>query len=82
MVAVSLLQVKKLHWGKLSQVSQGKLSAPKYCEFSDENCEQLYTVFHCQNDLKRESAIFFFQKFDFIKCTDSFSKYVGDFANY
>ena len=25
--------------GKLSQISQGKLSAPKYCEFSDENCE-------------------------------------------
>ena len=39
MVAVSLLQVKKWHWGKLSQISQGKLSAPKYFEFSDENGE-------------------------------------------
>ena len=38
-VAVSLLQVKKGRWGKLSQISQGKLSAPKYCEFSDENSE-------------------------------------------
>ena len=38
-VAVSLLQVKKWRWGKLSQISQGKLSAPKYCEFSDENYE-------------------------------------------
>ena len=37
MVAVSLLQVKKWRWGNLSQISQGKLSAPKYCEFSDEN---------------------------------------------
>ena len=37
MVAVSLLQVKKLRWGKLSQISQGKLSAPKYCKISDEN---------------------------------------------
>ena len=39
MVAVSLLQVKKWRWGKLSDISQGKLSAPKYFEFSDENCE-------------------------------------------
>ena len=39
MVAESLLQVKKWRWGKLSQTSQGKLSAPKYCKFSDENCE-------------------------------------------
>ena len=39
MVASNLLQVKKWRWGKLSQISQGKLSAPKYCEFSDENCE-------------------------------------------
>ena len=39
--AVSLLQVKKWCWGKLSQISQGKLSAPKYFEFSDENCEWL-----------------------------------------
>ena len=31
--------IKKWRWGKLSQISQGKLSAPKYCEFSDENCE-------------------------------------------
>ena len=38
MVAVSLLQVKKWRWGRLSQISQGKLSAPKYYEFSDENC--------------------------------------------
>ena len=38
-VAVSLLQVKKWRWGKLSQISQGKLSAPKYGEFTDENCE-------------------------------------------
>ena len=30
---------KKKRWGKLSQILQGKLSAPKYCEFSDENCE-------------------------------------------
>ena len=52
MVAVSLLQVKKLRWGKLSQILQRKVSAPKYCEFSDENCESLYVVFHCQNDLK------------------------------
>ena len=37
MVAVSLLQVKKWRWGNLSQISQGKLSAPKYCEFLDEN---------------------------------------------
>ena len=54
MMAVSLLQVKKLRWGKLSQISQGKLSAPKYCEFSDENYELLYLVFHCQNDLKTQ----------------------------
>ena len=39
MVAMGLLQVKKWCWGKLSQISQGKLSAPKYCEFSDDNCE-------------------------------------------
>ena len=37
MVIMSLLQVKKWYWGKLSQTSQGKLSASKYCEFSDEN---------------------------------------------
>ena len=30
---------KKWRWGKLSQISQGTLSAPKYCEFSDENYE-------------------------------------------
>ena len=30
---------KKWRWGKLSQISQGKLTASKYCEFSDENCE-------------------------------------------
>ena len=50
MVAVSLVQVKKLCWGKLSQ-----LSASKYCEFSDGNFEDetlLYVAFHCQNDLK------------------------------
>ena len=51
MVAVSLLQIKKCRWGKLSQIAQGKLSAPKYCKFLDENCEQLHVVFHCQNDL-------------------------------
>ena len=39
MMAVSVLQVKKWRWGKLSQISQGKLSASKYYEFSDENCE-------------------------------------------
>ena len=39
MVAVSLLPVKKLRWGKLSQISQGKLSTPKDCELSDENCD-------------------------------------------
>ena len=39
MVAVNLLQVKKLRWGKLSQISQGKFSAPKYYELSEENCE-------------------------------------------
>ena len=39
MEAASLLQVKNLRWGKLSQISHGKLSAPKYCEFLDENCE-------------------------------------------
>ena len=39
MVAVSLLQVKKWRRGKLSQILQGKFSALKYCEFSDENCE-------------------------------------------
>ena len=33
MVAVSLLQVKKWRWGKLTPISQGKLSAPKYYEF-------------------------------------------------
>ena len=38
MMAVSLLQVKKLRWGKLTQISQVKLSAPKYYKFSDENC--------------------------------------------
>ena len=38
-VAVSLLQVKKLRWGKLSQISQGKLSPSRYREFSDKNCE-------------------------------------------
>ena len=38
-MALSLLQVKKLRWGKLSQISQVKLSDTKYCEFSDENCE-------------------------------------------
>ena len=57
MVAVSLLQVKKLSWGKLSQISQGKSSDPKYCEFSDENCEELSVVFHCQNDLKPQRNI-------------------------
>ena len=57
MVAVSLLQVKKWHRGKLSQISQGKLSAPKYCEFSDENWELLYVVFHCQNDLKTKQHV-------------------------
>ena len=30
---------KKLHWGKLSEISQNKLSAPKCFEISDENCE-------------------------------------------
>ena len=30
MAAVSLFQVKKLRWGKLSQILQGKLSALKY----------------------------------------------------
>ena len=40
MVAVSHRElVKKLRWGKLAQISQGKFSAPKYCEFSDENSE-------------------------------------------
>ena len=57
MVAVTLLQLKKWRWGKLSQISQGKLAAPKYCEFSDENREQLYVVFHCQNDLKTQKNI-------------------------
>ena len=33
MVAVNLLQVKKGRWGELSQISQSKLSAPKYCEY-------------------------------------------------
>ena len=51
MVAGSLLRVKKLRWGKLSQISQEKLSASKYCEFSDESCEELYVVFHCRNDI-------------------------------
>ena len=32
-------QVKKRRWGKLSQISQCKLSAPKYCECLDENCK-------------------------------------------
>ena len=54
MVAVSLLQVKKWRWGKLSQISEGKLSVPKYYEFSDENCEELYVVFCCQNDRKTQ----------------------------
>ena len=44
MVAVSLLQIKKGRWGKMSQISQGMLSAPKYCEFPDENSEKLYVV--------------------------------------
>ena len=57
MVAVSLLQVKRWRWGKLSQISQGKLSAPKYCEFSDENCEQLHVVFYCQNDLDTKKHV-------------------------
>ena len=35
----TVVSKKKRHWGKLSQISQGKLSAPKYCEFLDENCE-------------------------------------------
>ena len=39
MVAVSLLQVKNGRRGKLSQISQGKLSASKYCVFLDENCK-------------------------------------------
>ena len=39
MVAVSLLQVRKRRWGKLFQISQDKLSAAKYCEFSDKNDE-------------------------------------------
>ena len=56
MVAVSLLQVSKWRWGKLSQISQWKLSAPKYCECSDKNCESLYVVFHCQNDLKTQKT--------------------------
>ena len=42
---------KKWRWGKLSQISQGKLSAPKYCEFS-----KVYVVFHCQNDLKTQKT--------------------------
>ena len=54
MVTVTLLQVKELSWGKLSQISQGKLSAPKYCEFSDENCKWLYVVLYGQNDLKTQ----------------------------
>ena len=45
MVAVSQLHVKKWRWGK-SQISQSKLSAPKYCE--------IYVVFHCQNDLETQ----------------------------
>ena len=49
MVAVSLFQVKEWRWGKLSQISQGKFSAPKYCEFSDENCELVYVVLHKKN---------------------------------
>ena len=40
MVAVSLLQVKKWRWGKLSQILQGKLSALKYCKYLDKNCEK------------------------------------------
>ena len=54
MVAVSLLQVKKWRWGKLSQISQGKFSASKYGDFSDENCELFYVVFHCQNNAKTQ----------------------------
>ena len=57
MVAVSLLQVKKWRRGKLSQISRGKLSALKYREFSDENCESLYLVFHFQNDLKHKQHV-------------------------
>ena len=34
------------------QILQGNLSAPKYCEFSDENYEQIHVVFLCQNDFK------------------------------
>ena len=33
MIAGSLLQVKKWRWGKLSQISQGKLSAPSIANF-------------------------------------------------
>ena len=54
MVAVSLLQVKKWRWGKLSQISQGELLSLKYCEFTDENCELLYVVFYRQNDHKTQ----------------------------
>ena len=39
MMAVNLLQLKKWSWGKLSQISRGKLSAPIYCEFPDDDYE-------------------------------------------
>ena len=54
MVAVSLVQVKKLHWGKLSQISRDKLStlkqdvtASKFYKYSHKNYESLNVVFHC-----------------------------------
>ena len=65
MVAVSLLQVKKWRWGKLSQFSLGKFSAPKYFEFSNENCELSYVVFHGQNDLKIQKNMY--KQFDAFK---------------
>ena len=53
-VAVSPLQIKKIRWGKLLQISQGKFSTPKHCKFSDEISELFYVVFHCQNDFKTQ----------------------------
>ena len=51
MVAVSLLQVKKLCWGKLSQISQGQLR--NIANFQMKILSD-YVVIYCQNDLKTQ----------------------------
>ena len=49
MVAVSLLQVKKWRWGKLSQISQGKSQLQNIANLQMKVLSN-YVVFYCQND--------------------------------